>query len=147
MPLAYGVVVAAAGTAKRARQRRSARGASPEAELRTRVRAAEDAATAGDPHALDAATARALQAATIVGRKLNVRALATSKVASALREAGAEETDATEVEAILLACDAARFSSSGPGSAGDSAETNEAIERWRRARQAIDRLAGRSWQA
>jgi hypothetical protein len=139
MPLAYGVVVAAAGTVKRVRRKRAERGTSPEAELRARVRAAEEALAKGDSHGIDAATARALEAATIAGCKLNVRGLATSEVARALREAGAGEEDASEVEAILRACDAARFS------AGDPSEAREAGERWGRARRTIDRLAGRSW--
>ncbi len=121
MPLSYGVVVAAAGTVRRVRRRRSERGMSPEAELRARVRAAEDAVASGDPRAIDAATARALEAATVAGRKLNVRrGSRTSDVARALRERGADEADATEVEAILRACDAARFSAGGAGADGAS---------------------------
>jgi hypothetical protein len=139
MPLAYGVAVSVATTVKRFRRKRAARGASPAAELRARVRAAEEALVKGDSRGIDAATARALEAATIAGWKLNVRGLATSDVARALREAGAEDEDASEVEAILRACDAARFS------AGEADEATEASERWGRARRAIDRLAGRSW--
>jgi hypothetical protein len=144
MPLAYGVVVAAAGTARRAREKRAQRGASPEAELRSRVRAADEAASSGDSRALDAATARALEAATIVGCNLNVRGLATSNVAAALREAGTGEADASEIEGILLACDAARFSSAAGGETGGA---SEAIERWTRGRRAIERIAGRTWQS
>jgi hypothetical protein len=143
MPLTYAVVVGASGTAKRLRRKRAERGASPAAELRSRVRVAEAAAQTGDARALDAATARAIEAATIAGCKLNVRGLATSDVARALRDAGTEEGDATEIESILRACDAARFSASAEGG-GD--EAREANERWQRARRAIDRLAGPTWR-
>jgi hypothetical protein len=143
MPFAYAVVVAAAGTAKRIRRTRSERALSPEADLRARVRVAEEASSKGDPRALDAATARALEAATIAGCKLNVRGLTTSAVGQALREAGAADGDASEVESILRDCDAARFSAAG---AGDDAEANHARERWERARQAIERLTGLAWR-
>jgi hypothetical protein len=139
MPLAYAVVVAATGAVKRVRRARSARAVSPEAELRARVRAAEEASSNGDPRNLDAATARAIEAATIAGCKLNVRGLTTSNVGRALRDAGANEGDATEIEEILRACDAARFSAAD---AGDEREASEARARWGRARRAIDRLTG-----
>jgi hypothetical protein len=145
MPLAYGVAVAAAGTAKRVRRKRAERGASPAAELRARVRAAEEALAKGDSRGIDAATARALEAATIAGCKLNVRGLATSDVARALREAGAGEEEASEVEAILRACDAARFSAGGAAAASEVSEASEASARWGRARRTIDRIAGRTW--
>jgi hypothetical protein len=143
MPLAYAVVVAAAGTMKRVRRTRSERAVSPEAELRARIQAAEEASTMGSPHHLDAATARAIEAATIAGCKLNVRGLTTSAVARALRDAGADDGDATEIESILRACDAARFSA---GSSADDGAANEARERWERARRAIDRLTGLAWR-
>jgi hypothetical protein len=142
MPLAYAVVVAASGALKRLRRTRSERAVSPEADLRARVRAAEEASSKGDPRDLDAATARAIEAATIAGCKLNVRGLTTSDVARALRDAGANDGDASEIEAILRACDAARFSA-GPG---DDGAATEARERWGRARRAIDRLTGLAWR-
>ena len=137
MPIAYVVVVAAAGAINGARRRRAERGTSPEADLRARIRLADQAATGGDAHALDAATARALEAATIAGPKVNVRGLATSDVARALADAGATDEDAREVESILRACDAARFSADASDGAAE-----EAQQRWRRARHTIDRLAG-----
>jgi hypothetical protein len=143
MPLSYALAVAAAGTMRRIRRARSEQAVSPEAELRARVRAAEEASSKGDPRGLDAATARAIEAATIAGCKLNVRGLTTSAVARALRDAGADDGDATEIEAILRACDAARFSA---GPSGDDGATSEARERWGRARRAIDRLTGLAWR-
>ena len=136
MPLAYGFVVAAAGAARRVREKRAAHGASPKTEMLARIVAAEAAARTEDASAIDAATARAIQAAAIAGRGVNVRGLATSDVARALREAGVADEDARELESVLLACEAARFSAS------DTSGASEARERWQRARRAIDRLAG-----
>jgi hypothetical protein len=141
MPLAYVVVLAAATAVKRVRRTRAEREESPEAALRARIRAAEEASSKGDPRDLDAATARAIEAATVAGCKLNVRGLTTSEVARALRNAGADDGSASEIEAILRACDAARFS------AGDgAADAKEANVRWERARKAIERLTGLAWR-
>ena len=128
---------------RRGRRSASASGAPsaerrPKTELRARVLAAEEASSKGDAGALDAATARALEAATIAGCEVNVRGLATSDVAQALGGAGVAESDACEVESILRACDAARFSASVEA-------TGRAKWRWRAmgARAPGDRSAGR----
>jgi hypothetical protein len=138
MPLAYGLVVTAAGAMRRVREKRAARSASPKTEMQARVAAADAAASTGDSGAIDAATAHAIEAATIACAGVNVRGLATSDVARALRDAGVAEDDGREIESVLLACEAARFSAS------DARGTDEARERWGRARRAIDRLAGRA---
>ncbi len=138
MPLAYGFVVMAAGAARRVREKRAAHGASPKTEMQARIAAAEAAARTEDASAIDAATARAIQAAAIAGKQINVRGLATSDIARALKEAGVTEDDARELESVLLACEAARFSAS------ETSGADEARQRWERARRAIDRLAGRA---
>jgi hypothetical protein len=135
MPVSYVVVVAGAAAAKRGRERRAAKGKSPREEMKARVAAADDASARGDAGAIDAATARALEAACIAGREVNVRALATSDVARALDAAGVAAEVAREVEELLRACEAARFSASGD-------DPTEARGRWTRARGVIDRLAG-----
>ncbi len=139
MPLAYAVVVAAAGTARRVRQTRAAQGASPHTELRRRVQAAEEAARGTDERAIDAATARALAAATIAGRGVNVRGLTAGEVSKALIAGGASEADAAEVESILAECEAGRFSGGAQAESGGGAR-----ERWARARKVVERLAGRT---
>jgi hypothetical protein len=62
MPLAYGFVVAASGTLQRMKAKRDARSASPKTAMQARVSAAESASRAEDAEAMDAATARALEA-------------------------------------------------------------------------------------
>lgn len=138
MPLAYGFVVTAAGAARRVREKRVARGASPKTEMLARIAAAETATHADDAGAMDAATARAIEAAVIACNGINVRGVATSDVARALRDAGVAEADGRELESVLLACEAARFS------AAEGSAASEARERWSRAQRAIDRLAGRA---
>jgi hypothetical protein len=137
MPLTYGLVVAASGTMQRMKAKRAARSASPKTAMQARVSAAESASRAEDPEAMDAATARALEATLVAETSVNVRALATSEIGSALASAGVREETAREVEAILLECEAARFSASDTGA-------SEARQRWTRARVAIDQLAGRA---
>jgi hypothetical protein len=137
MPLAYGLVVAANGTMQRLKAKRAARSASPRTAMQARVTAAENASRAEDAEAMDAATARALEATLVAETSVNVRALATSEIATALSAAGVREETAREVEAILRECEAARFSASDTGA-------SEARRRWSRARVAIDRLAGRA---
>lgn len=137
MPLTYGLVVVASGTVQRMKAKRAARSASPKTAMQARVSAAETASRAEDAEAMDAATARALEATLVAETSVNVRALATSEIGSALASAGVREETAREVEAILLECEAARFSASDTGA-------SEARRRWGRARVAIDRLAGRA---
>lgn len=137
MPVAYAVAVGASGATKRLRERRAREQGSPRTELRTRVAAANAAAASGDARALDAATARALEGATIAGCGVNVRGLTNGQVAQALADAGVAEESARQVESLLQACEMARFSASEGGA-------SEAKERWQQAQDVITRLAGRT---
>jgi hypothetical protein len=137
MPFAYAVAVGASGATRRIRERRVREQGSPRTELRTRVAAANAAAAGGDARALDAATARALEGATIAGCGVNVRGLTNGLVAQALTGAGVAEESARQVESLLQACEMARFSASEGGA-------TEAKERWEQAQAVITRLAGRT---
>jgi hypothetical protein len=103
------------------------------------VAAAESAVAGADARAIDDATARALEGATIAGCGVNVRGLRASNVASALVAAGVDAESANLVESLLMACEAARFSAASTDDAG-----SEARERWQRARAVIGSLAGRT---
>ena len=130
---AFAVAVGARGALRRARVRREEGAASPKTELRARVTAAEHAASANDARALDAAIARALDAATIAHANANVRGVGASDVAAKLESYGVSQAVAGEVQALLLACEAARF--------GDGSEMDQAQERWKRARAVIGELS------
>jgi hypothetical protein len=120
------------------REKRAARGTSPRAELRARLTAADKASAAGNAHDLDAATVRAIEAATIAGCRVNVRGIATSSVSSALAAAGVSEETARTLEELLRACEAARFSAG----ADDGQAAAAAQSRWAEARRAIEQVAG-----
>lgn len=113
-PLGY--VLARGGAvvlAKRAARKRE-QGAAPEAELRERTAEGEAALAAGDAAALDAASSRLLEAAARAHADRNVRGLPAREVADALAEHGIERETAQAFEALLEACQVARFAPGGP---------------------------------
>jgi hypothetical protein len=133
MPLAAAMTDAGARVLRAVRARRTAKAASPKAEMKARIAEAEAAAAKGDARSLDVATARALEAAAIALARVNVRGVATGEAARALEDRGVDAPVAGEVQELLRACEMARFSA---GAADDGA----ARDRWTRARRAIDQL-------
>jgi hypothetical protein len=136
-PLAYAAVVGARGAARRVRERREAKAASPLTELRARVAVANAASKKEDGRALDAAVARVIEAATIAHASVNVRGALADEVTSKLEAAGVANDVAREVDAILRECEASRF-------APDESSLELAKARWKRARAAIEKLEART---
>jgi hypothetical protein len=118
---------------RRARERLSARAISPERELARRTRDAEDACTATDARAADAAIIRVLEQAVIAKRAVNVRGVTKDEAVRALEKAGTKAEIARELTSVLRECEEARFSMSEEG-------MEPARERWSRARKAMESL-------
>lgn len=131
--LAIAAFVGGRAASRRVRERSKAREASPEAALKQRIAEAESACAGDDAPKADAAIARALVQAAIVGVQVNVRGLETREIAAALSERGVARDVAESVQAILAECEAARFVPGG----GD---VTAARDRWVRARAAVAAL-------
>lgn len=99
-------------------------------ELKERMTAAGVACHGADPRAVDAATARALEAASVAYAGVSVRGAVGIEVAQRLERAGVAADAASEVADLLRECEAARFSP-------DAADMGSARDRWGRAQRAI----------
>ncbi len=130
----FGFVVG--GTRLRERRRRvlAERAASPETDLKEKLAALERAGRETDPRALDAATMRALESATIAALGVNVRGVGQERITEVCEAAGASKELAKSVRDLLTDCAAARFAPSG-------AELDDARARAKRAREAITKLS------
>lgn len=132
-PAALGITVAGSAIARRVRRKWSLRKASPAAELKERVTAAIEACRGSDPRAVDAAIARAIEAATVAHRGVSVRGAVGNQVVDRLERAGVTSDAATLVADLLRRCEEARFSP-------DAADVEAARGRWAQARTAIRSL-------
>jgi hypothetical protein len=123
------------GTRLRERRRRvlAERAQSPETDLKEKLVALGRAERETDARALDAATMRALESATIAVLDVNVRGVGQERIAEACESAGAPKELAKAVRDLLSECAAARFAPSG-------AELEDARARAKRARETITKL-------
>ncbi|WP_394837618.1 hypothetical protein LVJ94_11985 [Pendulispora rubella] len=118
---------------RRLKERIRTRNGSPDTLLKQRLQEADAAGAGTDARAADAAIARALEQAIIVKANVNVRAMATRQIATALIEHGVAEPVAQSIEELLAACEAARFAPTG----SDIAVSRE---RWKAAQECISKL-------
>jgi hypothetical protein len=132
-PLSFFVFAGVSGLVTRVRERAATRAASPETELKAKLLAAESAARTEDARLICAATARALEAATVVYADVHVRDARGGEAGKRLVDAGVAEDIAGKVESLLAECEAARFSPEDPPLAA-------ARERWITAKGAIRSL-------
>lgn len=130
----FGLVVTGARLRERRRRTRAERAASPETDLKEKLTALERAERETDARALDAATMRALESATIAHLGLNVRGVGHERVGEACEAAGATKENAGALGDLLVACAAARFAPTG-------AELDDARDRAKRARALVTKLA------
>ncbi|HEX8795533.1 MAG TPA: hypothetical protein VF765_31505 [Polyangiaceae bacterium] len=135
-PVAFGLAVGATRAGKRMSRAWSARRASPAAELKERLAAADVASEGSDARQVDAAVARALEAAAMAHAGVNVRGALGGEVAARLARAGVAEGAASRIADLLRECEMARFSPEG-------ADVASARDRWVRARGAIRDLERR----
>jgi hypothetical protein len=135
-PLAVGVAVAGRAAARRTHAAWRARRASPAAELRERVAAANAACGLTDGRSADAAIARALEAATVAHAGVSVRGAVGTEVVDRLERAGVRHEAAERFADLLRECEAARF-------APEAADVVVARDRWVRAQGAIRQLERR----
>jgi hypothetical protein len=129
-PLAFGVAVAGRAVGRRAKGAWERRRTSPVAELRERLAEATTACDKADARTVDAAIARALEAASVAHAGVSIRGAVGSEVADRLAQAGVARATAESVADLLRECEAARF-------APDEADIAQARGRWDRARGAI----------
>jgi hypothetical protein len=129
-PLAFGVAVAGRAGGRRIGRAWRDRKASPMTELRERMTAAGVACHGTDARAVDAAVARALEAASVAYAGVSVRGAVGNEVAKRLEDAGVTGETASEVAELLRECEAARFSP-------DATDMASARDRWARAQKAI----------
>jgi hypothetical protein len=133
-PGAFGLVFAGSRAARRVSRAWRERRTSPAAELRQRMAAAQSASSGADVRDADAATVRALHAATVAYAGVNVRgASGGGDVIHRLTGAGVPGEAAATVAELLVECESARF-------APDAPSAEDARKRWSRARQAIGEL-------
>jgi hypothetical protein len=136
-PLAFGVAVAGRAAGRRAAAAWRMRRASPATELKARVSAANAACVGEDARAVDAAIARALEAAAVAHAGVSVRGAVGDEVLGRLESAGVAPDAASRVAELLRECEAARF-------APDASDVGAARDRWARARGAIRQLEKRA---
>jgi hypothetical protein len=136
-PLAFGAAVAGRAAARRARDSWRARRMSPGAQLRQRLHAADAACDGNDARTVDAAVARALEAATVAHAGVSVRGAIGDEVVERLARAGVRREAAERIADLLRECEAARFSP-------DTADVVAARDRWLRAQGAIRELERRA---
>jgi hypothetical protein len=133
-PAAFGFAFAGRGLASRVARAWRARSSSPAAELRQRLAAAQAASAGQDSRDADAATVRALHAATVAHAGVNVRGAAkTTEVVDRLSRAGVTPEAATGIAELLFECEAARF-------APEASDLVQAANRWARAQRVIAQL-------
>jgi hypothetical protein len=133
-PLGFAIFSGASSTIKTVRARVAAKAASPETDLKAKLAASEQAFRANDARTLAAATARALEAATLVYAEVNVRDLRGAEIATRLTtEAEVDVKVAADIVDILAECEAARFSPDAPDLA-------DARARWTKAKGVIETL-------
>jgi hypothetical protein len=128
--------VAGRAAARRTQAAWRARRASPAAELKERVAAANAACGLSDGRIADAAIARALEAATVAHAGVSVRGAVGDEVVHRLERAGVRHEAAERFADLLRECEAARF-------APEAADVVAARDRWVRAQGAIRRLERR----
>jgi hypothetical protein len=136
-PAVFGLAVGATAAGRRAGRAWKARRASPAAELKERLAAADAASEGSDARRVDAAVARALEAAAMAHAGVNVRGALGDEVADRLARAGVGQDAASRVAGLLRECEMARFSPEG-------ADVASARDRWARARGAIRDLERRA---
>jgi hypothetical protein len=137
-PLVFAASVAGRSAARRVAEAWHRRRTSPRAELEERVAAARQAAARSDAREIDAAAARAIEAATVAHVGVNVRgAVGPSDIAGRLDRAGVPHDLAERVGELLGRCEDARFS---PGAVAHEAACEAARERLARARDLIREL-------
>jgi hypothetical protein len=136
-PVAFGVAVGATAAGRRATRAWRTRKASPAAELKERLAAADAAIEGSDARQVDAAVARALEAAAMAHAGVNVRGALGGEVAERLARAGVAQDAASRIADLLRECEMARFSPEG-------ADVASARDRWARARGAIRELERRA---
>jgi hypothetical protein len=136
-PAAFGVAVGATAAGRRVARSLRSRKASPAAELKERLAAADAASEGTDARRVDAAVARALEAAALAHAGVNVRGALGGEVADRLARAGVAQDAATRIAELLRECEMARFSP-------DGADVASARDRWVRARGAIRDLERRA---
>jgi hypothetical protein len=132
-PLLFVGAVSARALGVRAARTWRSRRASPIAELKERVTAARSACAGEDARVADAATARALEAATVAHAGISVRGALGVEIAHRLEQAGVGPKDAMRVADLLRECESARF-------APDASDVLGARERWIRAEATIRSL-------
>jgi hypothetical protein len=136
-PAAFGLAFIGRLVGRRALQVWQERRTSPEADLRQRVAVAQAASRGKNARDADAATVRALHAATVAHAGVNVRGAARrEEVVMRLASAGVTEDAAAGIAELLVECEAARF-------APDAADAADASQRWARAQRAITALEAR----
>jgi hypothetical protein len=136
-PAAFGVAVGATAAGRRVARSWRTRKASPAAELKERLAAADAASEGTDARQVDAAVARALEAAAMAHAGVNVRGALGGEVADRLARAGVAADAASRIAGLLRECEMARFSPEG-------ADVASARDRWVRARGAIRDLERRA---
>jgi len=136
-PVAFGVAVGATAAGRRVTRTWRTRKTSPAAELKERLAAADAAIEGSDARQVDAAVARALEAAAMAHAGVNVRGALGGEVAERLARAGVAQDAASRIADILRECELARFSPEG-------ADVASARDRWVRARGAIRELERRA---
>ena len=130
---AFGLVVVGSRLRERQRRRSAEREASPHTALEEKLSALERAARDTDARALDAATMRVIEAATIAHLGLNVRGVGHERVQDACVDAGATKEAAGTIRDLLEECAAARFAPTG-------AELEDARKRSAKARALVTQL-------
>ncbi|MDP9034730.1 MAG: BatD family protein [Myxococcota bacterium] len=132
-PMFFGLAVAGRSVGRLLADASRKRRVSPATELRARIALAREACERADTRMADAATARALQAATQAYAGVSVLGAVGDEVVARLETVGVGRDVAAGVAAVLRDCEAARFSPDPP-------EAGAARERWLRAQRAIQSL-------
>ncbi|MCL2450787.1 MAG: BatD family protein [Polyangiaceae bacterium] len=136
-PLAFGLSVLGRAAGSRAAEAYRRRRASPLAELEERMVLARAAGSRTDARAIDAAVARAVEAATLAHARVNVRGAAgAGEITERLDRGGVSRELAERVGELLWRCEDARFSPEAADLAG-------ARDRWSRAQRIIRELGRR----
>lgn len=108
-PLAFVVAAGGRAASRRWRSITIARKQSPESELARRIADAKSAGKGADAHAIDAATTKVLEQASIVRANVNVRALSIDDVEDALVLRGVARDVAHDTAEVLRECAESRF--------------------------------------
>jgi ribosomal protein S25 len=132
-PFAFLLLVSGSTLRRKARERLSARKASPTRELALRLAEAEKAARGTDAGAIDAATLRYVAAAALAHTGVNVKGGTADEVIRDLEQRGVDGEASAALGRLLRSCEEARFAPEG-------ADAEEAVERLRRAKELADRL-------